>query len=231
MKSRLRNGLLVLISFLAACSAHVELGTLVGGDITDPKDVIADTTSGLTCTIGSKLPWRDVVTNSYQPVFSHMRNRTCLTGVGHLFDNKVGERSNWVEDGVNKWVGLELHESLQISHFTLSSGTELDADPSHWRLEGYSSAASWYTIFEHQGSSPFTARSQTLRYDVGADFKPTPATKWFKFRVLDSVGQRRIEVGELELFGAGMLPFHLKLNSFANYCYYTARPPRPPQMS
>ena len=189
--------LLILESSNSVC-ARVILGTgtasLIGGDLTDEDDDGIDGTDDA----AGNWDWTSILASS--------ENAWTSEGAYNVFDNKVGSGdSKWCCGGPTQWIYVQFSTSYVLTHFTITSGNDAgDRDPDQWEIQGSNDGTNWTTIFEYDddGTSPFTARQQVIRYNGGGDDFDTPAAySYFRYIVTSIVSGSLHQINELEFFG------------------------------
>ena len=142
-------------------NARVILGTgtssLIGGDLTDPEDDGVDGTDGA----AGNWNWTSILASS--------ENAWTGEGAYNVFDNKVGGGDmKWCCGGPTQSIYVQFSTTYVLTHFTITSGNDAgDRDPDQWKIQGSNDGTNWTTIFEYDddGTSPFTDRSQVIRYN------------------------------------------------------------------
>ena len=189
--------LLILESSNSVC-ARVILGTgtasLIGGDLTDEDDDGIDGTDDA----AGNWDWTSILASS--------ENAWTGEGAYNVFDNKVGSGdSKWCCGGPTQWIYVQFSTSYVLTHFTITSGNDAgDRDPDQWEIQGSNDGTNWTTIFEYDddGTSPFTARQQVIRYNGSGDDFDTPAAySYFRYIVTSVVSGSMHQINELEFFG------------------------------
>ena len=189
--------LLILESSNSVC-ARVILGTgtasLIGGDLTDEDDDGIDGTDDA----AGNWDWTSILASS--------ENAWTSEGAYNVFDNKVGSGdSKWCCEGPTQWIYVQFSTSYVLTHFTITSGNDAgDRDPDQWEIQGSNDGTNWTTIFEYDddGTSPFTARQQVIRYNGSGDDFDTPAAySYFRYIVTSVVSGTMHQINELEFFG------------------------------
>ena len=189
--------LLILESSNSVC-ARVILGTgtasLIGGDLTDEDDDGIDGTDDA----AGNWDWTSILASS--------ENAWTSEGAYNVFDNKVGSGdSKWCCGGPTQWIYVQFSTSYVLTHFTITSGNDAgDRDPDQWEIQGSNDGTNWTTIFEYDddGTSPFTARQQVIRYNGSGDDFDTPAAySYFRYIVTSVVSGSMHQINELEFFG------------------------------
>ena len=189
--------LLILESSNSVC-ARVILGTgtasLIGGDLTDEDDDGIDGTDDA----AGNWDWTSILASS--------ENAWTGEGAYNVFDNKVGSGdSKWCCGGPTQWIYVQFSTSYVLTHFTITSGNDAgDRDPDQWEIQGSNDGTNWTTIFEYDddGTSPFTARQQVIRYNGSGDDFDTPAAySYFRYIVTSVVSGTMHQINELEFFG------------------------------
>lgn len=168
-------------------------GALLGGDLTDPEDDGNDGTAS-----GSNFNWVSIKASS--------KNTFSGEGAYNVFDNKVGAGAmKWCCDAPTRWIYVQLSKSYQLTHFTIASGNDSpDRDPDKWKIQGSNDGSNWTDIYEYDndGTSPFSARNQVIRYNgAGADFNTPSSYSYFRFIVTSKVSGSMFQINELEFFG------------------------------
>ena len=168
-------------------------GALLGGDLTDPEDDGDDSTAN-----GSNFNWVSINASS--------KNTFNGEGAYNVFDNKVGPGAmKWCCDAPTRWIYVQLSKSYQLTHFTIASGNDSpERDPDQWKIQGSNDGSNWTDIYEYDndGTSPFSARNQVIRYDgSGADFNTPSYYSYFRFIVTSKVSGSMFQINELEFFG------------------------------
>jgi methionine-rich copper-binding protein CopC/uncharacterized protein YhjY with autotransporter beta-barrel domain len=168
-------------------------GALLGGDLTDPEDDGNDGTAS-----GSNFNWVSINASS--------KNTFSGEGAYNVFDNKVGAGAmKWCCDAPTRWIYVQLSKSYQLTHFTIASGNDSpDRDPDKWKIQGSNDGSNWTDIYEYDndGTSPFSARNQVIRYNgAGADFNTPSSYSYFRFIVTSKVSGSMFQINELEFFG------------------------------
>ena len=164
-------------------SASTVLGTgtaaLLGGDLSDPTDSLDNTVNTTTASAIPSL-WVSAIASS-EPGFSPaVGNERAFD----IFDNTVGSGSaKWCCEAAPQSLAIELADQYVLTHFTIASGNDVPTrDPDIWSIDGSNDGINWTPVYSYNnnGTSPFTARFQVIRFDGnGVDF-PTPAAyRWF----------------------------------------------------
>ena len=189
--------LLILESSNSVC-ARVILGTgtasLIGGDLTDEDDDGIDGTDDA----AGNWDWTSILASS--------ENAWTSEGAYNVFDNKVsGGDGKWCCEGPTQWIYVQFSTSYVLTHFTITSGNDAAGrDPDQWEIQGSNDGTNWTTIFEYDndGTSPFTARQQVIRYNGSGDDFDTPAAySYFRYIVTSVVSGSMHQINELEFFG------------------------------
>ena len=179
-------------------NARVILGTgtssLIGGDLTDPEDDGVDGTDGA----AGNWNWTSILASS--------ENAWIGEGAYNVFDNKVGGGDmKWCCGGPTQSIYVQFSTTYVLTHFTITSGNDAgDRDPDQWKIQGSNDGTNWTTIFEYDddGTSPFTDRSQVIRYNgSGDDFDTPDAYSYFRYIVTSIVSGSMHQISELEFFG------------------------------
>ena len=179
-------------------NARVILGTgtssLIGGDLTDPEDDGVDGTDGA----AGNWNWTSILASS--------ENAWISEGAYNVFDNKVGGGDmKWCCGGPTQSIYVQFSTTYVLTHFTITSGNDAgDRDPDQWKIQGSNDGTNWTTIFEYDddGTSPFTDRSQVIRYNgSGDDFDTPDAYSYFRYIVTSIVSGSMHQISELEFFG------------------------------
>ena len=189
---------LIDLGKVSEVNARVILGTgtssLIGGDLTDPEDDGIDGTDGA----AGNWNWTSILASS--------ENAWTGEGAYNVFDNKVGSGdAKWCCGGPPQNIYIQFSTTYVLTHFTITSGNDAgDRDPDQWEIQGSNDGTNWTTIFEYDddGTSPFTARSQVIRYNGGGDDFDTPdAYSYFRYIVTSVVSGSMHQINELEFFG------------------------------
>ena len=189
---------LIDLGKVSEVNARVILGTgtssLIGGDLTDPEDDGVDGTDGA----AGNWNWTSILASS--------ENAWTGEGAYNVFDNKVGSGdAKWCCGGPPQNIYIQFSTTYVLTHFTITSGNDAgDRDPDQWEIQGSNDGTNWTTIFEYDddGTSPFTARSQVIRYNGGGDDFDTPdAYSYFRYIVTSVVSGSMHQINELEFFG------------------------------
>jgi hypothetical protein len=179
-------------------------GALLDGDLTDPDN--------------NGDPDADV---NYNAVFraSHKAFFGAPEGAFNVWDNQVGGgNAKWCCDGPGAadrgsldnqtgtvWVDAQFTEGVVLQRFTITSGNDSPGrDSDQWRILGSNDGANFTPIFtfNHPGTSPFTARNQVVRYDVGTDFNKPAAYTYLRYESYSTVSDATHQLNELEFFGS-----------------------------
>lgn len=180
----------------AVTSLGTGSGALLGGDLTDPEDDIDDST-----TAGANFNWISATASS-EPNFGG-------EGAFDVFDNQVGSGSTkWCCAGPTQTVSVQFINKYVLTHFTIASGNDVPGrDPDIWSIEGSNDGVNWTPIYNYNndGTSPFTARLEVLRYDSGTDFSEPAPYSYFRYKV-DSTVSGGHQINELEFFGTVFIP-------------------------
>ena len=189
----LLEGFLFLKNSNSETILGIGTGALLGGDLTDPEDDGDDSTAN-----GSNFNWVSINASS--------KNTFNGEGAYNVFDNKVGPGAmKWCCDAPTRWIYVQLSKSYQLTHFTIASGNDSpDRDPDQWKIQGSNDGSNWTDIYEYDndGTSPFSARNQVIRYDgSGADFNTPSYYSYFRFIVTSKVSGSMFQINELEFFG------------------------------
>ena len=75
----------------------------------------------------------------------------------------------WCCEGPTQSIYVQFSTTYVLTHFTITSGNDgAVRDPDQWEIQGSNDGSNWTTIFEYDddGTSPFTARSQVIRYNA-----------------------------------------------------------------
>ena len=189
---------LIDLGKISEVNARVILGTgtssLIGGDLTDPEDDGVDGTDG---TAGN-WNWTSILASS--------ENAWTSEGAYNVFDNQVGGGDmKWCCEGPTQSIYVQFSTTYVLTHFTITSGNDAGGrDPDQWEIQGSNDGSNWTTIFEYDddGTSPFTARSQVIRYNgSGDDFDTPDAYSYFRYIVTSVVSGSMHQINELEFFG------------------------------
>ena len=189
---------LIDLGKVSEVNARVILGTgtssLIGGDLTDPEDDGIDGTDG---TAGN-WNWTSILASS--------ENAWTSEGAYNVFDNQVGGGDmKWCCEGPTQSIYVQFSTTYVLTHFTITSGNDAGGrDPDQWEIQGSNDGSNWTTIFEYDddGTSPFTARSQVIRYNgSGDDFDTPDAYSYFRYIVTSVVSGSMHQINELEFFG------------------------------
>ena len=189
---------LIDLGKISEVNARVILGTgtssLIGGDLTDPEDDGVDGTDGA----AGNWNWTSILASS--------ENAWISEGAYNVFDNKVGGGDmKWCCEGPTQSIYVQFSTTYVLTHFTITSGNDAGGrDPDQWEIQGSNDGTNWTTIFEYDddGTSPFTARSQVIRYNGGGDDFDTPdAYSYFRYIVTSVVSGSMHQINELEFFG------------------------------
>ena len=189
---------LIDLGKVSEVKARVILGTgtssLIGGDLTDPEDDGIDGTDGA----AGNWNWTSILASS--------ENAWTSEGAYNVFDNKVGGGDmKWCCLGPTQSIYVQFSTTYVLTHFTITSGNDsVGRDPDQWEIQGSNDGTNWTTIFEYDddGTSPFTARSQVIRYNgSGDDFDTPDAYSYFRYIVTSVVSGSLHQINELEFFG------------------------------
>ena len=137
----------------------------------------------------------------------------------NVFDNQVGGgNAKWCCDGPGNadratldgqtgtiWVDAQFTEGVVLQRFTITSGNDSPGrDPDQWRILGSNDGTNFTPIytFNQPGASPFNARSQVARYDVGTDFNKPAAYTYLRYEAYSTVSDATHQLSELEFFGS-----------------------------
>ena len=189
---------LIDLGKISEVNARVILGTgtssLIGGDLTDPEDDGIDGTDGA----AGNWNWTSILASS--------ENAWISEGAYNVFDNQVGGGDmKWCCEGPTQSIYVQFSTTYVLTHFTITSGNDAGGrDPDQWEIQGSNDGSNWTTIFEYDddGTSPFTARSQVIRYNgSGDDFDTPDAYSYFRYIVTSVVSGSMHQINELEFFG------------------------------
>ena len=189
---------LIDLGKVSEVNARVILGTgtssLIGGDLTDPEDDGVDGTDGA----AGNWNWTSILASS--------ENAWISEGAYNVFDNQVGGGDmKWCCEGPTQSIYVQFSTTYVLTHFTITSGNDAGGrDPDQWEIQGSNDGSNWTTIFEYDddGTSPFTARSQVIRYNgSGDDFDTPDAYSYFRYIVTSVVSGSMHQINELEFFG------------------------------
>ena len=189
---------LIDLGKVSEVNARVILGTgtssLIGGDLTDPEDDGIDGTDGA----AGNWNWTSILASS--------ENAWISEGAYNVFDNQVGGGDmKWCCEGPTQSIYVQFSTTYVLTHFTITSGNDAGGrDPDQWEIQGSNDGSNWTTIFEYDddGTSPFTARSQVIRYNgSGDDFDTPDAYSYFRYIVTSVVSGSMHQINELEFFG------------------------------
>ena len=189
---------LIDLGKISEVNARVILGTgtssLIGGDLTDPEDDGIDGTDGA----AGNWNWTSILASS--------ENAWISEGAYNVFDNQVGGGDmKWCCEGPTQSIYVQFSATYVLTHFTITSGNDAGGrDPDQWEIQGSNDGTNWTTIFEYDddGTSPFTARSQVIRYNgSGDDFDTPDAYSYFRYIVTSVVSGSMHQINELEFFG------------------------------
>ena len=189
---------LIDLGKVSEVNAKVILGTgtssLIGGDLTDPEDDGVDGTDGA----AGNWNWTSILASS--------ENAWISEGAYNVFDNQVGGGDmKWCCEGPTQSIYVQFSTTYVLTHFTITSGNDAGGrDPDQWEIQGSNDGSNWTTIFEYDddGTSPFTARSQVIRYNgSGDDFDTPDAYSYFRYIVTSVVSGSMHQINELEFFG------------------------------
>ena len=189
---------LIDLGKISEVNARVILGTgtssLIGGDLTDPEDDGIDGTDGA----AGNWNWTSILASS--------ENAWISEGAYNVFDNQVGGGDmKWCCEGPTQSIYVQFSTTYVLTHFTITSGNDAGGrDPDQWEIQGSNDGTNWTTIFEYDddGTSPFTARSQVIRYNgSGDDFDTPDAYSYFRYIVTSVVSGSMHQINELEFFG------------------------------
>ena len=189
---------LIDLGKVSEVNARVILGTgtssLIGGDLTDPEDDGIDGTDGA----AGNWNWTSILASS--------ENAWTSEGAYNVFDNQVGGGDmKWCCEGPTQSIYVQFSTTYVLTHFTITSGNDAGGrDPDQWEIQGSNDGTNWTTIFEYDddGTSPFTARSQVIRYNgSGDDFDTPDAYSYFRYIVTSVVSGSMHQINELEFFG------------------------------
>ena len=189
---------LIDLGKVSEVNARVILGTgtssLIGGDLTDPEDDGVDGTDGA----AGNWNWTSILASS--------ENAWISEGAYNVFDNQVGGGDmKWCCEGPTQSIYVQFSTTYVLTHFTITSGNDaVGRDPDQWEIQGSNDGTNWTTIFEYDddGTSPFTARSQVIRYNgSGDDFDTPDAYSYFRYIVTSVVSGSMHQINELEFFG------------------------------
>ena len=189
---------LIDLGKVSEVNARVILGTgtssLIGGDLTDPEDDGVDGTDGA----AGNWNWTSILASS--------ENAWISEGAYNVFDNKVGGGDmKWCCEGPTQSIYVQFSTTYVLTHFTITSGNDAGGrDPDQWEIQGSNDGSNWTTIFEYDddGTSPFTDRSQVIRYNgSGDDFDTPDAYSYFRYIVTSVASGSMHQINELEFFG------------------------------
>ena len=189
---------LIDLGKVSEVKARVILGTgtssLIGGDLTDPEDDGIDGTDGA----AGNWNWTSILASS--------ENAWTSEGAYNVFDNKAGGGDmKWCCLGPTQSIYVQFSTTYVLTHFTITSGNDsVGRDPDQWEIQGSNDGTNWTTIFEYDddGTSPFTARSQVIRYNgSGDDFDTPDAYSYFRYIATSVVSGSLHQINELEFFG------------------------------
>ena len=189
---------LIDLGKVSEVNARVILGTgtssLIGGDLTDPEDDGVDGTDGA----AGNWNWTSILASS--------ENAWTSEGAYNVFDNQVGGGDmKWCCEGPTQSIYVQFSTTYVLTHFTITSGNDgAVRDPDQWEIQGSNDGTNWTTIFEYDddGTSPFTARLQVIRYNgSGDDFDTPDAYSYFRYIVTSVVSGSMHQINELEFFG------------------------------
>ncbi len=178
-------------------SAATILGTgteaLLGGDLTDPED------DGIDGTDGEEGNW------NWSSISASSENSWTGEGAYNVFDNKVGvSNDKWCCNGPTQSIAVEFETSYVLSHFTITSGNDqVRRDPDQWKIQGSNDGTIWTDIYEYNnnGTSPFSDRSQVIKYTGGGDdFEIPAAFSHFRYYVTSIKSGVHHQINELEFF-------------------------------
>ncbi len=194
---------LLFFTWSSSVSASTILGTgteaLLGGDLTDPEDDGIDGTSGE----GGNWNWSSIIASS--------ENSWTGEGAYNVFDNKVGfGNDKWCCNGPTQHIAVGFDSSYVLSHFTITSGNDQGKrDPDQWKIQGSNDGDTWTDIYEYNnnGTSPFSARNQVIKYTGGGeDFETPDAFSYFRYYVTSIKSGVHHQINEIEFFSDSTNP-------------------------
>jgi hypothetical protein len=184
--------LVFALLFTSVANSSVILPSLKGGDLTDPENDASSTNySGHNATYSA----------SNKPYF------TPGHGAFNVFDNEVGRGGDkWCCDGAPVWVEADFGSELyNLTSFTITSGNDVPGrDPDVWSIQGSTDGTNYFSIFDYvdDGTSPFTARLQTVEFSLGSDFFNPNAYSIFRYEATSVMQDGGFhQINELEFFG------------------------------
>lgn len=227
MKFRLLTTLAVTSLLLVpVANAFIVLGTglgsLLGGDLTDPED---DGVENEVLASATGFNWVSITASSEEnfDTGGHVAPAVHQASFD-LFDNKIDATHGKYCCGGAGWnLTVEFAQAYSLTHFTLTSSNDsAGRDPDVWQIQGSNDGTIWTDVYSfsendasapgdrlHAGNSPWTARDQVIRWDgAGSDFATPDPYNWFRINV-DSVagwdgGGGQLALAELELFGTAI---------------------------
>ena len=172
---------------------------MLGGDLTDPED---DGTDG---TDGEEGNW------NWSSISASSENSWTGEGAYNVFDNKVGfGNDKWCCNGPTQHIAVGFDSSYVLSHFTITSGNDQGKrDPDQWKIQGSNDGDTWTDIYEYNnnGTSPFSARYQVIKYTGGGDDFETPdAFSYFRYYVTSIKSGVHHQINEIEFFSDSTNP-------------------------
>ncbi len=129
-----------------------------------------------------------------------------------LFDNENADLdSQWYDENAQRylWATATFPEPFVLRSFALTSGMiDKLLDPSEWEIHGSMDGETFEPIFRwnDQLDSIWTNRNQTLLFEAGIHFRKPKAYTTFRFLSVYTLGDQRLQLGELELFGSPLPP-------------------------
>jgi hypothetical protein len=206
---------LLVLALAAPAQAFMVLGTgttaLLGHDATDRNETgseacVVDGGNPLSCGFSATFGSND------EPGFEG--NESAF----NVFDNAVGENNkkwccdrfglddpNTLEvetDGV--YVQAQFATPIVLHAFTIATGNDVQPgrDPDVWRIQGSNDGVTYTDIFvyDHDGTSPFTAANQVLLFQAGTDYTLPVAYSIIRYRMQSTVANDAHHLSELEFF-------------------------------
>jgi hypothetical protein len=179
----------VMMSSSAQAGVILTAG-LQGNDLTDPEDNASSS---------SYLNYDAIFRSSHEPQFN-------AEGAFNVFDNTVGSGdAKWCCDGPTVWVEADFgSQQYDLTSFTITSGNDVsNRDPDQWSISGSNDGINYDAIFSYanDGTSPFTARKQTLLYTASLDTFAMGSYSIFRYEATSVVANGSHQINELEFFG------------------------------
>ncbi|MDC0390622.1 autotransporter domain-containing protein [Candidatus Thioglobus sp.] len=192
----------MLVGWGNSAWASTVLGTgaasLLGSDLTDPDNNGIDGTDGLS----GNWNWTSINASG--------ENYWTSEGAYNVFDNKVSSgEAKWCCDNPTQWISVGFAKAYVLTHFTITSGNDsVGRDPDQWKIQGSNDGSSWSDVYTYSndGTSPFSARNQVVKYSsAGSDFSTPSAYSYFRYYVTSTVSSGH-QINELEFFGDEAIP-------------------------